>query len=95
MKLAFVIVAIAMATAAGLTPKENAACGKLYVDKCGRCHKLYKIENYPEPAWNMWMSQMLAKSRLTPAQTKLLTRYLQALRASHAEHEAGSATPQP
>ncbi|MCX6906787.1 MAG: hypothetical protein NTY01_01960, partial [Verrucomicrobia bacterium] len=76
--------------AAELTPKETAAGRKLYTAKCGRCHKFYKIEKYPEPAWNMWMGQMITKSKLTPEQADLLTRYLQSLRVSHDEHNGGN-----
>jgi len=90
MKLTFVIVAIALATAAGLTPKETAAGKKLYAEKCGRCHKFYKIERYPDPAWNMWLGQMIVKAKLTPEQAGLLTHYLQSLRASHDEHNGGN-----
>ncbi len=92
MKLAFVIFAIALATTAGLTPKEVAAGRKLYAEKCGRCHKSFKIEKYPEPAWNMWMNQMTSKTKLTQKEADLLTRYLQSVRASHAEHDGNSAT---
>lgn len=95
MKLAFVIFAIALASTAGLTPKEAAAGRKLYVEKCCRCHKSYKIEKYPEPAWNMWRNQMIVKTRLTPEQADLLTRYLQSLRASHAENGVGGGAAQP
>lgn len=95
MKLTFVIVAIALATAAGLTPKETAAGRKLYLEKCGRCHKFHKIEKYPEPAWNMWLGQMIVKTKLTPEQADLLTRYLQSLRTSHAENGASGGAVQP
>ena len=91
MKTAFVIVAIALATTAGLTPKEVTAGKKLYAEKCGRCHKPYKIENYPAPAWNMWMNQMMAKTKLTQKEADLLIRYLQSVRANHAENGNGSA----
>ncbi|MBI5684640.1 MAG: hypothetical protein HZC54_06140 [Verrucomicrobia bacterium] len=92
MKLTFVIVAIAMATAAGLTPKETASGRKLYADKCGRCHKAFKIEKYPAPAWNMWMNQMTAKTKLTQKEADLLTRYLQSLRTSLAENGGSGAS---
>lgn len=90
MKIAFVIVAILMATAAGLTPKEIAAGKKLYAEKCGRCHKAFKIEKYPEPAWNMWMNQMISKTKLTQKEADLLIRYLQSVRASLSENSNGS-----
>ena len=91
MKPAFVIVAILMATTAGLTPKEIAAGKKLYADKCGRCHKSFKIEKYPQPAWNMWMNQMLGKTKMTQKEADLLVRYLQSLRASLTDNGNGSA----
>lgn len=90
MKLTLVIVAIMMAAAASLTPKETVAGKKLYTEKCGRCHKFYKIERYPEPAWNMWLNQMMAKTKLTQKEADLLVRYLQSLRASHDEHNGGN-----
>jgi cytochrome c5 len=90
MKLTFAIVAILMAAAASLTPKEIAAGKKLYADKCGRCHKAFKIEKYPQPAWNMWMNQMMAKTKLTQKEADLLVRYLQSVRASLSENGNGS-----
>lgn len=95
MKLTLVIVVMALATAAGLSSEETAAGKKLYLNKCGRCHKFYKIDKYPSPAWHMWLGQMIAKAKLTPEQADLLTRYLQSLRASHAENGASGGAAQP
>jgi mono/diheme cytochrome c family protein len=71
------------AMAAGLSPEDTAAGRKLYQTKCGRCHKFYNIDNYPDPAWAMWLEKMTAKARLTPQEASLLGRYLQTLRPSH------------
>jgi hypothetical protein len=39
----------------------------------------------------MWMGQMIPKTKLTPEQADLLTRYLQSLRASHTENDGNGA----
>ena len=71
------------AAAAGLSSEELSAGRKLYQTKCGRCHKFYNVDNYPDPAWNMWLEKMVAKARLTPEEAGLLGRYLQTLRPNH------------
>ena len=71
------------ATAADLSPEDAAAARKLYQNKCGRCHKFYNVDNYPDPAWAMWLEKMIAKARLTPEEAGRLSRYLQTLRPSH------------
>ena len=79
------------ATAAGLSSEDASAARKLYQNKCGRCHKFYNVDNYPDPAWNMWLEKMTAKAKLTPDEAGLLSRYLQTLRPNHAENGAGAA----
>lgn len=84
--LAIVIAGLAVAWnagAAGLSSEDLSAGRKLYQTKCGRCHKFYNIDHYPDPAWAMWLEKMVAKARLTPEEASLLSRYLQTLRPSH------------
>ena len=99
MKKTIVIAVMGLAAswcaAAGLSSEEAAAARKLYLGKCGRCHKFYNIDHYPDPAWEMWLGKMLVKSKLTPEQTGLLSRYLQTLRPSHPGTGTAANPPQP
>jgi hypothetical protein len=80
------------ARAAGFSAAEVKEAGKLYTGKCMRCHKPYEAKAYPQAEWDAWMVKMRKKARLGPEQQALLTRYLNAYRASAAEvrtHKAG------
>lgn len=73
-----------MAAGAGeLSSTELKAGRKLYVTKCGRCHKLYDPNNYSDADWREWMDKMSKKSRLKPDQKELLSRYIDSIRASN------------
>ncbi len=69
---------------AGTAPSSNPAIKagqKLYVNKCAKCHELYKPENYDEKTWNAWMEKMKKKAKLKPDQYDLLMQYAQARRS--------------
>lgn len=70
------------ARAAGLVDAEIAGARKLYVSRCARCHKFYDPADYDDAEWNLWMTKMSRKARLKPNQQQLVSRYLEAFRAS-------------
>jgi hypothetical protein len=79
---ATVLCAFAGALKAGdLTELETKKAKKLYVAKCAKCHKLYEPGNYTDAEWQSWMAKMIRKARLKPDQVKLLTQYLDEIRA--------------
>src|SRR5438094_8148025 len=62
-------------TAAG--PVDETSAGrKLYVAKCAKCHKFYDPAKYSDAEWHKWMTKMSKKSKLTPEQSELLSRYI-------------------
>jgi hypothetical protein len=76
------LVVLTPARAADLSDKEIQAARKLYNAKCAKCHKFYDPANYSAEDWNMWMMKMSKKAKLKPAQTELLTRYLDTFRVA-------------
>ena len=74
------LVGLVPAGAAGLTPKEMHDAQKLYNIKCAKCHKFYNPMEYSQTDWDVWMKKMSRKSKLKPAQEKLLSEYLQGFR---------------
>ena len=73
----------AAANAAGLSVQQVADASALYLLKCAKCHKFYEPADYSEKEWEVWMRKMSHKSRLKPAQDKLLRQYLGAFREQH------------
>jgi cytochrome c5 len=69
------------ASAAGISAQEVSDANSLYGAKCAKCHRFYHPTDYSQRDWDMWMRKMSRKSKLTPAQEDLLTRYLAAFRA--------------
>ena len=67
---------------APLTEQETRAARKLYQVKCAKCHKFYPPDQYSDEDWHMWMEKMAKKSKLKPAQSNLLNRYLDNLRTA-------------
>jgi len=63
-----------------LTPQDTRAAQKLYNTKCAKCHKFYNPDQYSDEDWKIWMDKMSRKSKLKPAQSELLSRYLDTLR---------------
>jgi hypothetical protein len=70
------------ARAAGLSEAQITEAGKLYTEKCMRCHKSYDPRAYTGPQWQSWMSKMSRKAHLDSEQRDLLGRYLGAVRAT-------------
>lgn len=70
------------AGAAGLSVEQTNAAVQLYTAKCLRCHKAYDPAPYAEAEWRSWMGKMSKKARLTPEQSALVSRYLDAYRAA-------------
>src|SRR2546422_11135295 len=64
------------ARATDLPSDETAAARKLYVAKCAKCHKLYDPAKYNDEDWHNWMVKMSKKSKLTPEQSEMLSRYI-------------------
>lgn len=64
-----------------LNEKEITEARKLYVAKCAKCHQFYEPKSYKEPEWRIWIEKMSRKSKLNPAQEKLINRYLDSWRA--------------
>ena len=73
------------ARGAGLADEEIARAQKLYIAKCARCHKFYDPVKYNDAEWHSWMTKMSKKARLKADQEKLLSQYLEAFRAHHAQ----------
>jgi len=65
---------------AGLSDQEVADANQIYAAKCARCHEFYHPDEYSRQDWAVWMRKMSRKSKLKPAQEKLLTRYLEGFR---------------
>src|SRR5206468_6632914 len=78
----FPLFGIALASCAGPTrtaagPIDETSAGrKLYVAKCAKCHKFYDPAKYSDAEWHKWMAKMSKKSKLTPEQSDLLSRYI-------------------
>ena len=62
---------------AGVVPDdETSTARKLYVAKCAKCHKFYDPAKYSDEEWHKWMVKMSKKSKLTPEQSEILSRYI-------------------
>jgi hypothetical protein len=62
--------------AAGWSPTDANRASDLYALKCGRCHKFYDPSAYSAEDWDVWITKMSRKSRLTAEQEKTLFEYL-------------------
>ena len=71
-------------SAPDLSPQERRAAKALYEIKCAKCHKFYEPAAYAQKDWDDWMSQMSRKSKLKPAQERLLMRFLEEFRRKSA-----------
>jgi hypothetical protein len=72
------------AAGAGLSDEEISRAAKLSLNKCVRCHQLYDPASYSDADWTAWMGKMSRKAHLKSDQTKLLSRYFEAFRSTHA-----------
>jgi hypothetical protein len=79
--IALAVVYAGPASGDELTPKELAAARKIYVAKCAKCHRFYEPKEYSEADWRTWMEKMGRKSKLKPAQSEMLNRYVDEYRA--------------
>ena len=86
----FPLFGIALAGCAGPTRTadvpidETSVARRLYVDKCAKCHKFYDPAKYSDAEWHKWMAKMSKKSKLTPEQSEILSRYIDnTFRSSH------------
>ena len=54
---------------------------RLYVDKCGGCHRLYDVDAYADDAWRRHVQEMIDRGRvkLAPSERASLSRYLTTL----------------
>src|SRR5262249_5512286 len=55
---------------------ETSIAKRLYVARCARCHKFYDPAKYSDEEWRKWMTKMSKKSKLTPEQSEILSRYI-------------------
>jgi len=55
---------------------ETSDARKVYVAKCAKCHKFYDPAKYSDEEWHKWMVKMSKKSKLTPEQSEMLSRYI-------------------
>lgn len=49
---------------------------KLYINKCGSCHFLYRPYQYSEQEWMKFIPDMREKARLTQDEFDLIVRYV-------------------
>jgi len=56
---------------------------RLYIDKCGGCHRLYDVDSFADDAWRQHIQEMIDRGnvKLTAGEHDLLARYLTTLNA--------------
>jgi hypothetical protein len=54
----------------------------IYINNCGKCHVLYKPERFSEKKWEEELPDMYEKSKLTPKEQELVTRFVFSRRES-------------
>ncbi len=52
----------------------------LYVDNCGKCHKLFMPKEFDEAGWRNWVPPMVKKARLDASAEPKILAYVLALR---------------
>jgi hypothetical protein len=77
------VLALALAGAAQLSRKERASPKGLYEAKCSKCHRLYEPKDYSGEEWQLWMTNMSQKAKLTAEQERLVIGYLEAYRGGN------------
>jgi len=55
---------------------------RLYADKCGSCHALYKPREITPARWKEMLPEMKTKAQLTDKEYDLITRYLKCKNAT-------------
>jgi mono/diheme cytochrome c family protein len=76
-----------------LTEADANAAKKIYIAKCAKCHKFYDPGAYSDTNWSVWMAKMTRKARLKDAQSRLLSRYLDEIRATSSSNTNRPAPP--
>lgn len=71
---------VAATAAAGDFSDTAEVAHKLYVAKCGSCHKAPDPTQYDDATWADWLSKMRKKSRVGDEQYEVLSRYVDTLR---------------
>lgn len=72
----WVLAAVVASAAPPLSSQDEASARKLYLGKCAKCHKLYNPAQYNDARWNVWMSKMSKKAKLSAEEERLLTAYI-------------------
>lgn len=52
----------------------------LYIDKCGKCHYLYRPSKFSEEKWLKEIPDMQKKAKIDSAQVALILRYILVMR---------------
>lgn len=56
----------------------------IYINRCTKCHNAVRITRYPMKQWeDKILPEMIVESRLSPAQSKAVTAYVQAVLLSN------------
>lgn len=55
---------------------------KLYIEKCGKCHKLFHPDSHSEAEWKKILPVMGKKAKLDQDQYRLVERYVYATRSA-------------
>ena len=53
---------------------------QLYVNKCGKCHYLYRPNRFSEEKWLSKMPDMKLEAKLTDEEIDLVTKYILTMR---------------
>ncbi len=61
----------AVATSQGMSAGQS-----IYVNRCGRCHRLKTVENYTSQQWDNILRTMIPKARLNNDEAVQLTAYV-------------------
>lgn len=65
-----------------LTMEQLTRGVRLYGDKCGSCHSLYKPKEITPARWAEMLPEMKQKAMLTDKEYELITRYLKSKNAA-------------
>lgn len=60
----------------GFPTPEIAEGNKLYLDNCGKCHKLKTVTDYTEEQWNTILPKMAKMSKLDMVQEGKIREYI-------------------
>jgi len=60
---------------------------QLYINKCGKCHYLYRPNKLSDEQWQNKLDKMSLKAKLTIEEKELILRYLITMRDSYVQQE--------